>query len=243
MAIDDVIDQFEPRFNVHSVGPERSEPFGYRLLKPLEMSPGKRFPLVVFLHGRDQRGRDNRAQLKFLPEWMAMDENRRRYPCYLLAPQCRDDAFWVESPRGIPGAARPPASLQMQAVMSAIDDVTRNFPVDLARQYLTGLSMGGYATWELGTRLAERWAAVAPICGGGDDLYADRLSEVPVWAWHGTADDEVPVRKTQRMIAALRAAGGHPRYTELEGAGHDVWTQAYRDADGVVAWMFEQRRS
>jgi predicted peptidase len=165
------------------------------------------------------------------------------YPCFLLAPQCRDDAFWVESPRGVKGQPRPGASLQMQVVISEIDDVVRDFPVDLGRLYLTGLSMGGYATWELGTRLADRWAAVAPICGGGDDLYADRLVNVPVWAWHGTADEEVPVRKTQRMIAAIRAAGGNPRYTELEGAGHDVWTPAYQSADGVIPWMFAQRRA
>ena len=131
----------------------------------------------------------------------------------------------------------------MQAVINLLDEVVADFPVDTSRLYLTGLSMGGYGTWDLGTRLADRWAAVAPICGGGDELYADRLVGVPVWAWHGDADDVVPVRKSRVMIEAIRRAGGDPKYTELPGVGHDSWTAAYTAADGVVPWMFEQRKA
>ena len=125
---------------------------------------------------------------------------------------------------------------QMQVVIDMLDRGDRpSFPSTRTRLYLTGLSMGGYGSWDLGTRLADRWAAVAPICGGGDELYADRLAGVPVWAWHGDADDVVPVRKSRTMIDAIRRAGGEPRYTELAGVGHDSWTPAYTDPDGVVA--------
>jgi predicted peptidase len=99
--------------------------------------------------------------------------------------------------------------------------------------------MGGYGSWDLGTRLADRWAAVVPICGGGDELYADRLVGVPVWAWHGDSDDVVPVAKSRRMIEAIRQAGGDPKYSELGGVGHDSWTAAYR-SEGVLSWMFAQ---
>jgi predicted peptidase len=130
----------------------------------------------------------------------------------------------------------------MQVVIDILDLVMRDFPVDARRLYLTGLSMGGYGAWDLGTRLAERWAAVAPICGGGDELYADRLAGVPVWAWHGDADDVVPAAKSRRMIEAIRGAGGQPKYTELANVGHDSWTPAYTDPEGVLPWMFAQRK-
>lgn len=131
----------------------------------------------------------------------------------------------------------------MQVVIDILDQVIASSPIDRARLYLTGLSMGGFGTWDLGTRLADRWAAVAPICGGGDDLYADRLIGVPVWAWHGDADDVVPVAKSRRMIEAIRRSGGQPKYTELAGVGHDSWTPAYRDEHGILPWMFAQRKS
>ncbi len=217
--------------------------FQARLMRPESLASGQTYPLMVFLHGMGERGVDNRAQLRFLPGWMAEPELRRRYPCFLLAPQCRPDRFWVETPRAFDrDAPRQPPGLQMQAVINLLDDVVRELPIDRRRLYLTGLSMGGYGSWDLGTRLADRWAAVAPICGGGDELYADRLASVPVWAWHGADDDVVPVEKTRRMIEAIRRAGGNPKYTELPGVGHDSWTPAYTAVDGVLPWMFAQQR-
>jgi predicted peptidase len=227
-----------------AAGPKRGEPCGYRLLVPEAILPGRRYPLVVFLHGRDSRGRDNRAQLAYLPLWMAEAQRRAQFPCFLAAPQCREDTYWVETPRASDRAApRQAPGPQMQAVIDILEEVIGEFPVDRARLYLTGISMGGFGCWDLGTRLAQRWAAVAPICGGGDELYADRLAGVPVWAWHGAADDVVPVARSRVMIEAIRAAGGEPKYTELAGAGHDVWTQAYTDPAGVIPWMFAQRKA
>ena len=226
-----------------SGGEYTDEPFRYRLMEPSTMVPGERYPLVLFLHGADQRGTDNSAQLKHLPERMAGDEYRRLFPCFLVAPQCRPDRLWVETPRAFDRAAqRQQPGPQMQVVIAILADVMANAPVDTARLYLTGLSMGGFGAWDLGTRLAEQWAAVAPICGGGDEKQAAKLVGVPVWAWHGADDDVVPVRKSRRMIEAIRAAGGQPRYTELAGVNHDSWTTAYGDPHGLLAWMFAQRR-
>jgi len=217
--------------------------YSYRLMKPLEGQPGHDFPLLVYLHGAGERGSDNEAQLRYLPCWLATDDDRKKYPCYLLAPQCRANTHWVETPRALDRSA-PRAELgpMMRAVLAAIEDVLLNFPIDKFRLYLTGLSMGGYGSWDLGTRDAERWAAVAPICGGGDELYADRLVNVPVWAWHGDADDVVPVSRSRVMIDAIRAAGGAPRYTELAGVGHDSWTPAYTSGE-LLDWMFAQRKA
>lgn len=237
-------DLFAARTTLLTQGEFADEPFGYRLLTPPSIEPGRQFPLVLFLHGRDQRGVDNVAQLKFLPTWMAEPHRRAEFPCFLLAPQCRPDRYWVETTRAFDRAApRQPPGPQMQAVINMLEEVLGEFPVDRQRLYLTGLSMGGFGCWDLATRLAERWAAVAPICGGGDELYADRLVGVPVWAWHGADDDVVPVAKTRRMIEAIRTAGGQPRYTELAGIGHDSWTAAYTDPQGVLPWMFAQRQT
>ncbi len=232
-------------FEVGRVPFSGASPFAeYRLLKPAAMRPGEQYPLVVFLHGIGERGEDNRAQLRFLPTWMAAPDYRTRYRCFLIAPQCRPDALWVETPRAFDRQApRQPPGPQMKMVIDILDVVVEQFPVDRRRLYLTGLSMGGYGSWDLGTRLAERWAAVAPICGGGDELYADRLVNVPVWAWHGDADDVVPVTRSRRMIEAIRQAGGAPRYTELPGVGHDSWTPAYQSPEGVLPWMFAQRKA
>jgi predicted peptidase len=239
-----VIEQFESRSTSYTGGAYRSETFRYRLFKPETMRAGQRYPLLLFLHGAGERGTDNRAQIRYLPEYMAHGERRKRYRCFLIAPQCRDDTLWVETPRAFDRSVlRRPPGPQMQVVINILDEVVREFPIDVGRLYLTGISMGGFGSWDLGTRLADRWAAVAPICGGGDELYADRLADVPVWAWHGDADDIVPVERSRRMIDAIRQAGGAPKYSELAGVGHDSWTAAYTGAQGLLPWMFAQHKS
>jgi predicted peptidase len=217
--------------------------YSYRLMEPAGGQPGERFPLIVYLHGAGERGSDNEEQLRYLPTWMAAEEARAKHPCYLLAPQCRANTYWVETPRAVDRSMpRAEPGPMMQAVLAAIADVVANVPVDENRLYLTGLSMGGYGSWDLGTRAAQRWAAVVPICGGGDELYADRLAKVPVWAWHGDADDVVPVNRSRTMIDAIRRAGGSPRYTELPGVGHDSWTPAYTSGE-LLDWLFAQRKA
>jgi predicted peptidase len=243
MTANDLLELFEPRSLRYTGGEFLDETFRYRLLKPRDTRQGEKYPLVLFLHGAGERGTDNTAQIKYLPSWMAADKNRHSYPCFLIAPQCRPQRLWVETPRAFDSSApRQAPGPQMQVVIDILNDVLAHYPVDQARLYLTGLSMGGYGSWDLGTRWAERWAAVAPICGGGDELYADRLADVPVWAWHGEADDVVPVAKSRRMIEAIRAFGRAPKYTELPGVGHDIWTRAYTDPQGVLPWMFAQQK-
>jgi predicted peptidase len=102
--------------------------------------------------------------------------------------------------------------------------------------------MGGYGSWDLAERSPDRFAAVAPVCGGGDPKHADRLVGIPIWAWHGADDPAVPVERSRMMIAAIRAAGGSPKYTELPGVKHSSWVQAYHDSGNLLSWMFEQVR-
>jgi predicted peptidase len=217
--------------------------FRFRLLRPAAVEPGSRYPLVVFLHGAGERGGDNLAQLKYLPTWLAEPPLRERHPCFVLAPECRADHSWSpfdwSDTKSSPLAAEPTADLA--AVVAALEAVMAAEPVDADRVYLTGLSMGGYGAWELAARWPDRFAAVAPICGGGDESQAAKLAAVPIWCFHGADDAIVPVERSRSMVAAIRAAGGEPRYTELPGVGHDSWTPAYRDPK-LLEWLFAQRR-
>lgn len=217
--------------------------FRYRLLRPLETSPADRHPLVVYLHGAGERGDDNIRQLKYLPTWMIEKEIRQRHPCFLLVPQCRQDERWVDvswaDSQSTPAAHEPTTDLA--AAILAMEQVLEREPVDPDRVLLTGLSMGGYGAWDLATRMPERFAALLPICGGGDERLAAKLVDLPIWAFHGDADKAVPVERSRAMIKAISAGGGNPRYSELPGVGHDAWTTAYRDPQ-VLDWFFAQRR-
>jgi predicted peptidase len=197
----------------------------FRLLQPPDRSEARRSPLLLFLHGAGQCGRDNQQQLVGLPDQMSQPDWRRRFPCFVLAPQCPDNGSW---------------STRMEDLENLVIRVCEDFPVDRRRVYVTGLSMGGFGAWELAARRPELFAAVVPICGGGEASWAERLKTVPLWAVHGDADETIPVASSRNMIQAIRNAGGRPLFTELPGVGHDSWTQTYRDPDGVLRWVFEQ---
>ena len=216
--------------------------FRSQLLAPPAIEPGRRYPLVVFLHGAGERGRDNEKQLKYLPTWMAEPALRERHPCFLLAPQCREDERWVDiSWADKKSTPQGPPTTDVLSVIAALNAVIAAEPVDPGRIYLTGLSMGGYGSWDLAARQPERFAAILPICGGGDEATAPRLAKLPIWCFHGDADKVVPVERSRTMIAAVRAAGGDPKYSELPGVGHDSWTPAYRDP-AVLDWLFAQAK-
>lgn len=218
----------------------RAVEFRSQLLVPPAIEPGRRYPLVVFLHGAGERGSDNERQLKYLPAWMAEPALRERHPCFLLAPQCREDERWVDiSWADKKSTPQGPPTTDMLAVIAVLNAVVAAEPVDPGRILLTGLSMGGYGTWDLAARQPERFAAILPICGGGDEATAPRLAKLPIWCFHGDADEVVPVERSRSMVGAVRAAGGSPKYSELPGVGHDSWTPAYRDPV-VLEWLFAQ---
>lgn len=236
-----VTDLYEAKTKTVPLGKGESISMPYRLMKPKTLEDKKRYPLVLYLHGAGERGSDNQKQLGALAVWLASDENREKYPCFLLAPQCPEDKAWASTasksdPLGEPGKPSQP----MQAVLAILDEVVKRYPIDKQRVYVTGISLGGRGTWEIAQRMPEKFAAVAPICNGGYEKYAARLVGVPVWAWHGDADDVIPVERSRGMIAAIEKAGGKPKYTELEGVGHDSWTAAYTGPDNLLPWMFEQ---
>jgi predicted peptidase len=129
----------------------------------------------------------------------------------------------------------------LAAVFDLIEALCNEHHIDKDRIYLTGVSMGGYGTWDLISRRPELFAAAIPVCGGGDPAQAEKLAKLPIWAFHGDADPLVPVQRLRDMIAAIKKAGGTPKSTEHKGVGHDAWNATYRD-NNVLDWLFAQKK-
>jgi predicted peptidase len=193
--------------------------YRYRLIEPRAeaiadptSASRSRVPLIVFLHGSGERGSDNRAQLKHFAGSCASDEFQTKAPCYVLAMQCPENETWCAidiramRERGeTPKQATEPTRA-MRALMQAIDEVVATKAVDPTRVYLTGLSMGGFGAFDLAARRPELFAAVVPICGGGDPATAASIARIPFFIVHGTDDTVVPVENSRRMREAIAGA-------------------------------------
>jgi lysophospholipase L1-like esterase/poly(3-hydroxybutyrate) depolymerase len=214
----------------------------YRLLKPQNYDAAQKYPLVILLHGAGERGDDNKLQLKWGSSLFTKPEIREKHAAFVLVPQCAKDKKWVEMDWGGEDGTAPADPGQTQKLLlRTIDSVAKEFSIDPDRHYLTGLSMGGYGTWDLITRYPERWAAAIPICGGGDKSKAAAAKAVPVWAFHGEVDTVVKPIRTKLMVEALKAAGGAVSSTLYSGVAHDSWSFAFAEPT-FLPWMFAQRR-
>jgi len=211
----------------------------YRLLQP-EQQAKKNFPLVIFLHGIGERGNDNQAQIKHIADLFLDPDTKTRFPGYVLAPQCPAKMMWARHDKHEGRLImREKPTRAMAMLIALIDKIEKDFPVDPARIYVTGLSMGGYGTWDLIARFPDRFAAAVPICGGGDPETAFSIKHLPLWAFHGALDKVVLPQQSRVMIKALQDAGGTPGYTEYPDTGHDSWVNAYSDPN-LLPWMFDQ---
>ncbi len=181
-----------------------------------------RWPLLLFLHGAGERGDDlDKVKVHGPPRLIA---EGREFPCIVVAPQCPAEKRW-----SIPLLAR------------LLDGIQAELAVDSDRIYVTGVSMGGHATWALAIAQPERFAALVPICSLGDPTQVCAIRHVPVWAFHGELDDIVSVERSREMVEALRACGGSVWYTTYPDLKHDSWTRTYANPR-VFAWLFAQRR-
>lgn len=215
----------------------------YRLLPPKEYNPQQKYPLVVFFHGAGERGEDNVKQLVHGMADFASVDVMENYASFVLAPQCPDDMQWVDTPWTADSHSMPKQPTQaMQLSLELIGVLQDEFSIDEDRIYVTGLSMGGFGAWDALQRQPRRFAAAAPICGGGDPAFAKQIAHVPLWAFHGDADTVVKVKRSRGMIDALKKAGGTPRYTEYPGVSHDSWTATYANRE-LYEWLFAQSRS
>jgi predicted peptidase len=229
---------FEPKGYTNAKG----DAISYRILKPERIEAGKTYPLVLFLHGAGERGVDNAAQLTHGVGQFATVENRRKYPCFVVAPQCPADRRWVEVDWALASHTMPKTpSMPLGLAFEVIDQLAVKLPVDKNRLYITGLSMGGYGTWDAIQRRPNFFAAAVPVCGGGDVAEASKLKKTPIWAFQGDRDSVVPPCRTPDMIKAMRQAGGSPKMTIYPNVDHDSWTATYADP-AMMAWLFAQKK-
>jgi predicted peptidase len=173
---------------------------------------------------------------------MAREERRRQYPAYVLVPQCPKDQRWVDVDWSLPQSSIPAeASQSMSLVKKLIDTMCQTAGIDEQRIYLTGLSMGGYGTWDAIARYEHFFAAAAPVCGGGDPKTVSRFAQLPIWCFHGALDKTVKPTRSREMVAALKAVGSDIRYTEYPEAAHDSWTATYANPE-FYDWLFQQQK-
>jgi predicted peptidase len=219
----------------------------YRLLAPSDLKSGAKYPLVILLHGSGERGNDNEKQLVYGVGRFATPESRSKYPSFVLAPQCPTDldnqaTMWTGTREQMHLLKlTPEPAAPIRTALELLFMVEGKYPIDLDRVYFTGISMGGFAAWEALIRHPQHFAAGVPVCGGGDVSYADRIKDIPIWAFHGAEDPVVPVRYSQSMIERLKQMGGKPRYTEYPGVGHNSWDPAYAEPE-LLSWLFTQKR-
>jgi poly(3-hydroxybutyrate) depolymerase len=214
---------------------------GYRLMRPADYDSGKKYPLVIFLHGSGERGTDNDAQLKNgVREFLGSPEVRAKYPCFAMVPQSPPNDSWGRA--DFSGVARPSLTDTSRRVLEVIQGLEKEFSIDPARLYIGGLSMGGFGTWDLISRYPDFFAAAFPICGGGAPVRAPLMKDVPIWAFQGGADPTVPPKMSQEMVEAVQKAGGKPKYTEYPGVGHSSWTNAFKEPE-LLPWLFAQKRT
>jgi len=186
--------------------------------------PQKKWPLILFLHGRGERGDDlELVKIHGIPKIV---EQRDDLPFIAVSPQCSKDSMWM---------------VEVEALNALLDEVVTKYAVDTDRIYLTGLSMGGFGTWRLATAYPERFAAIVPICGGGDPEKVGVLRDVPVWVFHGAKDPFVQLSESEEMVDALKACGGNVRFTVYPDVEHDSWTRTY-DNPELYEWFLQHTR-
>ena len=214
----------------------------YRQQDPPAIEAGKKYPLVLFMHGAGGRGDDNKGQLRDAGVVGMLDAVgfRDKFPCFFVAPQVPKGKRWVEVHWGLDAHDMPeqPGD-QLRMALELVDSMLKSHPVDPNRVYVSGLSMGGFGTWDALQRRPELFAAAYPVCGGADLALADRMTGIPLWIWHGDKDKVVKTKRSRDIVAALKKAGGNPTYTEVAGRAHNSWVDAYNHAKGWN-WMFAQ---
>jgi len=204
--------------------PDRKLEYLVYLPKDYDGQKGQQWPLLLFLHGAGEWGNKiNRVKRRALPRLI---EQGQDFPFIVVAPQCPSGYWWTE---------------KLDALTSMLDEVESKYAVDPERIYLTGVSMGGFGTWALACQHPERFAAIAPICGGGDWDLAYRLKGVPVWAFHGAKDPAVALEESTEMVDALKRADGDVQLTVYPEGEHDSWTVTYNNPE-LYEWLLSRRK-
>lgn len=220
----------------------------YRILLPEEYDSSRSYPLVIFLHGRGESGRDNEKQLANGSALFLRDSIRKKYPAIVVFPQCAANSYWsnvqtiadAKGKRDFYFVPDGEASLSMKLLISLTSNLQVRYKIRKEQVYVMGLSMGGMGTFEIVRRKPGFFAAAIAICGGADPATATAMKKTKWWIFHGGKDDVVLPIYSDRMQAALKKAGAAVRYTVFPEANHNSWDPAFREPD-LLKWLFAQR--
>ncbi|MCX5676661.1 MAG: prolyl oligopeptidase family serine peptidase [Planctomycetota bacterium] len=228
----------------------------YQVWVPLDYAAGKKWPVILFLHGKGESGTDGeKVLIQGLPKEIKKRDGKFEF--IVVIPQSASGAAMTVPSKDAPktaekGPASPAApprprggwvGADEEFAIKALQATQREYTTDPDRVYLTGLSMGGFGTWSFAWKYPNAYAAIVPICGGGDPSKAATFAHIPTWVWHGDADKTVPPDLSRKMVEALKAAGAKEvKYSELPGVGHNSWDQAYA-SDELWTWLLAHRRA
>jgi predicted peptidase len=220
----------------------------YRILFPKDYDPDRTYPLLLFLHGSGERGKDNELQLLHGGDLFVREDIRENYPAFVVFPQCPEGVKWNNS-TWVPGnGARDytfPEEIEPNRTLDLLNllflSLRQTYTLDLDRIYIGGLSMGAMGTFEMVQRNPGVFAAAFAICGGAHPLSAPRLVDTSWWLFHGTDDTTVPVFHSRAMFEAMKTESIDVQLTEYPGVNHDSWTNAFAEP-GLLPWLFSQHR-
>jgi predicted peptidase len=220
----------------------------YRILYPENYDQSREYPLVLFLHGAGERGDDNEKQLVHGVKTFLKPENRTKYPCIVIAPQCPSDDYWAsvkfertKYPIDFDFNYDYPITSALDLAIQLTKSTIKNESVDKKRVYITGLSMGGMGAFEAVNRFRRLFAAAAPVCGGGDvAAYQKKHTKLSYWIFHGDVDGVISVENSRNMNDKLKSLGAEVKYTEYPGVNHNSWENAYEEVD-LLPWMFSKQ--
>ena len=221
----------------------------YRILYPANYDKSKKYPLLLFLHGAGERGKDNEKQLTWGSKLFLTDDNRKNFPAIVVLPQCPEESFWavIKVDRTVTPAKfefdyTSQANWPLVAANELVKKIINEEAVDKKQVFISGLSMGGMGTFESVYRYPELYAAALPICGGGDVKHYDkRVAKVPFWIFHGSADAVVNPQLSRDMVEKLRSLKAEVKYTEYPGVNHNSWENAFKEPD-YLSWMLAHKK-
>ncbi|VTS01161.1 Putative peptidase OS=Singulisphaera acidiphila (strain ATCC BAA-1392 / DSM 18658 / VKM B-2454 / MOB10) GN=Sinac_7486 PE=4 SV=1: Abhydrolase_5 [Gemmata massiliana] len=199
----------------------------YVVFVPKNYDGTKEYPTILFLHGSGETKGGKKMPVEVgLGE--AIKKREATFPFIVVIPQSEKRTWSATSDDG-------------KRALAILDAVQKEYKTDPKQQILSGLSMGGYGTWSIATAHPDRWAAIVPVCGGGNPKEADKIKSIPCWCFHGDADTAVKVERSREMIDALKKAGAEPKYTEYPKVGHNSWDMAY-GTDELYKWLLGQKK-
>ncbi|QDU19473.1 carboxylesterase family protein [Urbifossiella limnaea] len=187
----------------------------------------KEYPVILFLHGAGETKGRGGVPAK-VGIGTAIKKQEKEFGFITVIPQSQKGGWQAASAEG-------------KRALAILDEVTKSYKTDTKRVYLTGLSMGGFGTWSIAAAHPDRWAAIAPICGGGNAKDAPKIKDIPTWVFHGDQDKAVKVELSRTMVDALKKAGGNPKYSEYAGVDHNSWDRAYAEKE-FFPWLAAQKK-